>query len=252
MATRRLARPAVWCSVLLAVALAGVAGTAWADEFLTRLDRAVVTGSLVNLAQLQAELGEAPGPSDADVYLWSYTSWRLAQRLAASDKKRRKRLLKDVQGHLEGLIQRQPGDAEAFALLGAVLGDRIDGALSGMRLGGRAQGLLDEAAELAANNPRVALQRGVGYYNSPKFAGGGLEKAEAELRRAVELFARESTDKAWPNWGHLDALSQLGQALARLERPEEARASYATALELAPDFVLIRDELLPALDAAGP
>jgi tetratricopeptide (TPR) repeat protein len=78
-----------------------------------------------------------------------------------------------------------------------------------------------------------------------------LEKAEQALREALELFALEPADKPWPNWGRLDALARLGQVLADQDRGEEARAFYQLALEQAPDFVWVRDELLPALNVAG-
>jgi len=236
---------------LLAGGLLLAFSTVTADDFLQRLDQAVVAGSPEALAALQTELGEPSNSSQPDdVYLWAYTSWRLAQRLPERDRKVRKRLLKDVQEQLEALIERQPGDAEALALLGSVLGDRIDGAFSGMRLGGRASEVLERASELAPQNPRVALQRGVGYYFTPKPFGGGLGKAEQALRQALDMFAAETADQPWPNWGRLDTLARLGQVLADQDRSEEARAFYQQALEQAPDFVWVRDELLPAL--SGP
>ena len=70
-------------------------------------------------------------------------------------------------------------------------------------------------------------------------------------RRANELFRAEAASKPWPNWGRLDALARLGQVLADLDRPEEARTVYRSALEQAPDFVWVRDELLPALSGSG-
>ncbi len=224
-----------------------------ADDFLMRLDAAVVAGSYPTLKELQAELGESPASDGAaDVYLWAYTNWRLTQRLPAAEKKRRRRLLKSIQSELVELTGRQPGDAEAFALLGSVLGDRIDGALSAIRLGGRASEALERAYQLAPENPRVALQRGVGFYFTPRPFGGGLDKAQLELRRALDLYEAEPANEPWPNWGRLDALARLGQVLADLDRPAEARALYAAALRQAPDYVWVRDELLPALAAATP
>ena len=233
------------------VALSLVVQPAGADDFLVRLDGAVLNGDAARLTGLYNELGEAPASAASeDVYLWAYTGWRLSQRLGG-EKKRRKRLLKNVQAELETLVERQPGDAEALALLGSVLGDRIDGMMSGIRLGGRASDLLERAYGLAPENPRVALQRGVGFANAPKAFGGGKVKAEQELRRAVELFATQPAQAPWPNWGYRDAMARLGQVLVELERTDEARQLYLQALQREPGFAWIRDELLPALDGAG-
>ncbi len=238
----------LWLSV---AALGLVFQPAGAEDFLVRLDGAVLTGDTEALSGLFGELGEAPAAqAPDDVYLWSYTGWRLSQRLGG-EKKRRKQLLKSVQAELEALVERQPGDAEALALLGSVLGDRIDGMMSGIRLGGRASELLERAYDLAPRNPRVALQRGVGFANAPKAFGGGKEKAEQELRRAVELFAVQPAAQPWPHWGYRDAMARLGQVLVELGRTEEARQLYQQALQREPGFAWIRDELLPALNGAG-
>ena len=78
--------------------------------------------------------------------------------------------------------------------------------------------------------------------------GGGLPKAEQELRRARDLFAKEPSAKPWPNWGRVDVLAWLGQAFASAGKPEEARASYKEALKVEPEHRWVRDVLLPGLE----
>jgi tetratricopeptide (TPR) repeat protein len=75
-----------------------------------------------------------------------------------------------------------------------------------------------------------------------------MDKAEKELRRAEALFARQPADAPWPNWGRLDILAWMGQLLAAKGDRPGARAYYHRALESEPDYVWVRDVLLPALD----
>lgn len=212
-----------------------------------KLEAAVLRGDLVELETLHHGINADDVSDAATVYLWAYSGWRVAQRLPRKRKRDRGKLLKSVQQGLEDWLATQPNDPEALGLLGSVLGDRIGGPLSAMRLGGKASEALETAYELAPQNPRVALQRGVGFFFTPGAFGGGKEKAEAELRRARTLFEANDNALAADGWGYLDTLARLGEVLAALDKYDEARATYLDALAIAPDFTRVRDELLPQL-----
>ena len=81
------------------------------------------------------------------------------------------------------MIEREPENAEAHALRGGVLGLRINGFMQGMLLGPKAKKSTQRGFELDSSNPRAALHRGIGFFFTPKKFGGGLERAESELRR---------------------------------------------------------------------
>ena len=235
--------------LLLALALMPAA-TGSADPLLGRVDRAVVQGSVEALEELRSEVqprAESVDPSPSDRYLLAYLNWRI-QQLPGMSKKQKKIYLKEAQAQLELLLEARPDDAEAHALRGSSIGERITGGFSGMFLGPKASGALNRAYELGPDNPRVALQRGISYFFTPKTFGGGVEKAEAELRRARELFEGETAGQPWPNWGRLDCLAWLGQVLASQGQTEEARVLYQEALKLEPEFGWVRHQLLPDLD----
>jgi len=117
-----------------------------------------------------------------------------------------------------------------------------------MLLGPKSSAYINAALGLAKDNPRVVLQLGVGEMFTPKMFGGGVEKAERDLRRAEMLFFREPTDLPWPNWGRLDVLAWMGQLLALKGDRQGARAYYERALAIEPDYAWVRTILLPALD----
>ena len=231
--------------VSLLVLLGGLVGAASAAESQPRIEAAMLAGNLEELESIHQGIEGSLESGEASVYLWAYSGWRVTQRLPKKRKRDRAKLLKSLHRGLEDWLDENPDDAEALALLGTVLGDRIGGPLSAIRLGGKASEALERAYELAPENPRVALQRGIGFFFTPGAFGGGKDKAEVELRRAKSLF--EASGVQVSGWGYPDTLARLGEVLAAVEKVDEARAMYRQALDLAPDYVLVRDELLPQL-----
>jgi tetratricopeptide (TPR) repeat protein len=138
---------------------------------------------------------------------------------------------------------------ESYALRAGVLGMMIGlSPLKGITLGPQSGAQMERALELAPNNPRVWLLRGIGAYNTPAMFGGGYDKAEEYLKKAIELFPKDRPAVPAPSWGHNEAYAWLGQTYAKQERPDRARAAYQRALELEPNDGWVRMYLLPALD----
>lgn len=227
----------------------GAASDSWA-----RSVEDAVSGARVDVLQdLRAELLERLPGSDTpnkERYNLAYVNWRLCALLKT--KADRERLLEEAQKELEMVTKAEADNSDALALLAGIMGQRIgEKPMRGMTLGSKSSSLLKKAARLAPNNPRVALQQGVSHFHTPSMWGGGLDKAMPELERAVALFAQRPSDEPWPNWGQLDALAWLGQALARQGKTSEARAIYQQALAINPKMGWIRHRLLPALDGEG-
>ncbi|MBV6519940.1 MAG: hypothetical protein MNPFHGCM_00043 [Gemmatimonadaceae bacterium] len=136
------------------------------------------------------------------------------------------------------------------ALLAATLGQQISlggGPFSAMRLGTRANGLLDDATRRGPHNPRVFLVRGISAMFKPRLFGGGVDKAGADLEHAASLFQDDSARAPHPAWGKSEVFQWLGWVRARQGRIPDARSAYARALQLDPDNRFVRDSLLPAL-----
>jgi Flp pilus assembly protein TadD len=120
--------------------------------------------------------------------------------------------------------------------------------VAGMRLGPKANEQMTRAVETGPRNPRVWTLRGISAFNTPGSFGGGLDKSETYLKKALELFATDSARAPLPAWGRADAHAWLGQVYAKLGKRDAARAEYQAALALQPGHPWITHVLLPRVD----
>ena len=228
------------------------------SDLTERLERAALAGSGQELRAVRIDLlrqliqpaEQAPERAFVE-YAIAYIGWR-SGNLTDVPEQEQADLLDDGVERLEAVVNDDPENTEARALLGALYGLQIARDPSrGAELGVRSSGALDRAEAAAPDNPRVALLQGISAFHTPVRFGGGLDKAERLLRRSLDSFSREPLDKPWPNWGRFDAHVWLGQTLARQNDPSGARAEYDAALSLAPDSGWVKYVLLPALNDAG-
>jgi tetratricopeptide (TPR) repeat protein len=242
-------------ALLLVLSQASVESTASAERgpATGRYQPAIELGDLEALEKARLEIqrtiaigGVESGTVSSWRYDWAYLNWRISQLLRYVDNKHRKKLLKEAQQQLDLVLESDAEDPEAHALRGSVIGDRIEGGLSGALLGPRAGSSLERALELAPDNPRVVLQQGISSYFTPRTFGGGEEAALEELRRAVELFEAQPSDQGWPNWGEVDALAWLGIVLSESGEIDEARALFERALSIQPRNAWVRALLIDA------
>ena len=246
-------------AVCAALAAPAAAGAADFDEtfaaLVERLERAYPAGDAGELLAVRADLadllgaGQTAGQRSITRYTIAYVNWRLFTIPDAVPADDRAALLDDAVDLLTRDLEADDGNAESHALLAGVYGMQIDSAWKGMTLGRRASRASARALELAPGNPRVLLQDGVGKLHTPRMFGGGADRAEAMLLRAVAAFRTEPPDRPWPRWGHIDAWAWLGQISAERGDLAPARRYYERALDLEPGFAWVRDALLPALEA---
>ena len=210
-------------------------------EFEKTLDGIVESGTTQELEAVQAQLKQRDLTDSNNAYMLAYTNWRLAHRLPRNEKKQRNKLLKEAQTLLDGIVEQNGGDAEALALRGAVIGDQITGAWSGMKLGARSKDDLEAARKLDPDNPRAMLLAGISAFHTPATFGGGMDKSETALEDATARFESTNDDsdnaRRWPNWGQIDAYIWLGQVFETTERPDQALELYEKALQLSPNHL---------------
>lgn len=205
------------------------------------------------IALLDRALAATPGDGIA-LHYKGYALYRKASALANDRSQRKvfKALLQQADRTLDesAAVLEWP---ETLALRSAVVGQLIplSGMLAVVRLGPRANSLMDRAMKLGPDNPRVWLLRGISAVYKPSQFGGGLGNAERDLKKAIELFNGNSPAAQSPAWGYAEAWAWLGRVYADQNRVDDARAAYAKALEIAPELVWVSKELLPALEAQG-
>lgn len=204
------------------------------------------------IALLDRALAATPADGIA-LHYRGYALYRKASAMANDRSKRKefKSLLQQADRTLDesAAVLEWP---ETLALRSAVVGQLIplSGMLAVVRLGPRANALMDRAMKVGPDNPRVWLLRGISAVYKPSQFGGGLGNAERDLKRAIELFSGGSPAASQsPAWGHAEAWAWLGRVYADQKRVADARAAYAKALEIAPELAWVSKELLPALEA---
>ena len=239
------------------VAQAPLTGTAkWADSASREIEAATVVGDLDRLTNAAATLDRVLTVTPNDPLLLYYRSlalYRMASQYTGMKKNdEAKRALDEADLLLEQATAKSP-TADALALRSSVIGLMIGlsgNPLSGMTLGPKSSGLLDRAKEMEPKNPRVWLMSGMSAMFTPKTFGGGTDKAERDLRKALLLYETDHPVSPAPSWGRADAYIWLGQALHKNDKPDEARTAYQQALELQPNNQWVLRVLLPSLDAA--
>jgi tetratricopeptide (TPR) repeat protein len=254
-------RPSMVIALLLAIALVGstlgaqAPGTAkWADSAVKLIDQASTSGRPegfdVAIALIDRVLTVTP-KDGLMLHYKGYALYRRANLMLGTKAKEDdvKAVLQEADDVLEqsAAVLKWP---ETPALRASVLGQLIgvSGMMSGMVLGPRADNLMDEAMTLGPKNPRVWMLRGVSSLYKPKMFGGGTDKAERDLKKALELYVVDRPVAPAPSWGHAEAYAWLGQVYAQDNKVEDARAAYRKALELQPGFGWVSNQLLPDLD----
>ena len=226
----------------------------WVDSAIVLIETGIATGRPEGLDPAIALLDRVLTVVPNDGMLLHYKGYALYRRSnlmsATAKPDEMKPVLEEADRALDE-SSKHLAWAETFALRASVMGQMISvnpGPITAMRLGPRSDAAMERAVELGPNNPRVYLLRGVGNIFKPSLFGGGVDKAERDIKKAIGLFATDKPQPPAPSWGHSEAWAWLGQVHVKQERFDDARAAYMKALEIEPQNGWVKDVLLPALD----
>ena len=226
--------------------------TTLADSIQSEIVAAYVRGDDARLAAARALAERAVAIHPEDALLHHYLGFALYRQAAVMhDNPELSRILDAAETALERSAAIRPLP-ETHALLASVYGLRIGAnPVLGPTLGERSGGEQAIAARLGPENPRVWLLRGIGAFFTPEPFGGGLERAGEYLDRSLEFFAKDDPERPLPRWGLADAHLWRGRVHEGLGQVDQGRAEYEAAQAIEPDYVWVRDILLPGLASDG-
>jgi tetratricopeptide (TPR) repeat protein len=218
------------------------------DSARLEIDRAAIRGDLDRIIRARGLVDRVLAAHPNDPWALHYAGFGLYREATI----RRGRDTVDVNPFYERALdfldrsEKVKPIAETAALRASALGQLIGtNPLKGMINGPRSQSAMDQAIKLAPNNPRVWLVRGISAIYTPEMFGGGLEKAEEYLKKALTNFERDTPASPAPTWGKHEPFVWLGQVYEKQGKRDAARAMYEKALTMEPEDGWVRMVLLP-------
>jgi len=177
---------------------------------------------LTSASELQA-LGnqfERIGNAETDKWLPDYYAAYCFVRstfFGEMEKDAKNEQLDKAQELIDGLMKTKSDESELYALQALLYQLRITDMASGAKYSVKAGEAISMAEKLNPENPRVYYLRGSNTFHTPKFIGGGPEKAKPDLAKAAQMFQEQKpTDPLMPTWG----ADHNGQLLEQCDNAE--------------------------------
>jgi len=114
----------------------------------------------------------------------------------------------------------------------------------GIFYGPKSEKLISRAIELDSELPQTWIRKASSEYFTPEAHGGNIEKSMETYKKAISLFESMDSDLS-NNWEYLDALAWYGISQMRNQKGKDAQVTFEKALQIQPDFLWIKDVLLP-------
>ena len=186
-------------------------------------------------------------PSDSLLLYLTISQYGYIGYLMGEEKEdQAEKLLEKAEENTEAL-QNLQYCSDAYAVKAGLIGYRIGlNTYKAPFLGRKGQKYIGEAMKCDSLNPMAWMEKGNAYYHMPGMFGGSYEKAGRYYSKAVRLFERRQDE--YPRWLYLNALVWQGKSLEADGKTFQARKTYQKALEVAPGFKWVKDELLPNVE----
>ena len=104
------------------------------------------------------------------------------------------------------------------------------------------------ALELDPNNPFAYVQWGNIKYYQPAFVGGSKPEAIEYYKKAEKIYETRGQSKIREDWVYLNLLATLAQSYESFNQLNEAKDYYLKLLSIQPDYVWVKDTMLPDLE----
>ena len=232
--------------MLLACVASIAAGVDELDDAAARLQYAFYSGDVRGLQDVLDVIQrlEIEGSAGAKDYQLAYGQWKLAQLYADPSSQSSPvphasslaaKAAEQCVKHARAATEQDARNAEAYAL-DAVCGGMPQGFFRLVGLSGGScekSKSLKNAIELAPNNPRVQLIKAMCTAPRPDKAPNNIAKWSGVVS-AFEAAPPSAPGK--PDWGHVEALTLLGESYLQSGDTVAARNAIERALVQAPDY----------------
>ncbi|MDD4108625.1 MAG: hypothetical protein PHH93_07895 [Prolixibacteraceae bacterium] len=178
-------------------------------------------------------------------YQYGYTAWCLGN----NRKKEAETYLGRMDKNLEELFRLEGESAEFHAYTAASYGFKIGlNNLKAPFFGKKSMNHAEEALRLDRLNIQANIEMGNIWNHMPGLFGGSKEKAFQYYSKALKAMESSNPDLIAGNWNYLNLLVLAGQAQKDLGNRSEAREYFDKAVKIEPEFIWVKDELLPSLN----
>jgi tetratricopeptide (TPR) repeat protein len=148
---------------------------------------------------------------------------------------------------LQQLEKKSFNPSLVYSYKSALLGYRIG--LNRLRapfLGPRSVKFAKMAMEIDPKNPFGYIQYGNSLYHRPTVFGGSKEEALQYFLKA-EMLMESDREKIREDWNYLNLLTYIALAYAATDRFTQAKVYYDKILDIEPNHLWVKNELLPDL-----
>jgi len=114
----------------------------------------------------------------------------------------------------------------------------------GVFYGPKSEKLINKAIKLNPELPQAWIRKASSEFFTPETFGGDIKKSMETYSKAVRLFEANNQDLS-TNWEYLDALAWFGISQMKNQKYKEAQGTFEKALQLQPNFLWIKNVLLP-------
>ncbi len=177
-------------------------------------------------------------------YQYGYVAWCLG-----NDKKNdAKNYLSLLEKNLENLKAISGETAEYHSYTAAAYGFKIG--LSTWRapfFGPKSMDHAERAMKKDSLNFQANMEMGNIWNHMPAIFGGSDEKALSYYSKALKIMESKSEEIKRHNWIYLNLLTLVGQMQQEMGNPNQAKKYFEQALKIEPNFVWVKEELLPSL-----
>lgn len=177
-------------------------------------------------------------------YQYGYVAWCLGN----NNKSKAKKYLSFMESNLS-ILKTQTGKTAAYhAYSAAAYGFRIG--LSNWRaplLGPKSMMHAEKSIQADSLSFQANMELGNIWNHMPAVFGGSGEKALHFYYRALKIMEKKPEKVKNNNWMYLNLLTLMGQVHKKEGQPEQAQKYFEQALKIEPEFVWVKEELLPSL-----